>query len=186
MQKYLAGDQSLFAIEYGFCEDYYATEIAMYVHGENILAFRRNGIYRTTRWDLDELTLWLREFLDHLEEDPFPYDCEGEFAAQKDDAAREFDSDDPDILYAYYDHLDKWEVRHRWHRQSSGAILADVFFQLVGESVEVSWDNRGLDEDVVFLSESGGARIPRDLFCETVDTFLNAYEAHWKDKIKYR
>ena len=48
----------------------------------------------TTQWNLDDITLWLRSFIDHLNEDPYPVEADGEYAAIKDINAREFDSDD--------------------------------------------------------------------------------------------
>lgn len=175
----IIGDKNTFAIGYDFCDTSHDTELAMYVDGENILAFERNGIYRTTKWNLDELALWLRDFLDNLAEDPYPVDCEGKFAAQKDKKAREFDSDDDNIFDEYYDKLYEWDLRHRWHSASSGAILADVFFQLVGNDVEVSWDNKRTEGNVVFQSETGGLRIPEKQFVYVVESFLTAYADHW-------
>ena len=179
MQKYLVGDKQKFAIEYAFCKNSHDTEIAMLVDGKNILEFRRNGKLLTTRWELDELVSWLRDFLDNMSEDPYPVDCEGQYAAQKDDAARDFDSDDDEEFYAYYENLYDWNLRHRWHPASSGAILADVFFQLVGDYVEVSWDNRDIERDISFVYERGGAGIPKVLFYNTVDSFLKEYTLHW-------
>ena len=48
------------------------------------------GELLTTRWNLDELAFWLRDFLEHMEEDPYPVEADGEFAAYKDISAREF------------------------------------------------------------------------------------------------
>ena len=141
MDKKLIGDKNQFAIEYSFFDDSHDTEIAMYIDGSNILEFIRNGNQYTTRWDFDELVFWLRKLIDNMVEDPYPVECDGEYAAQKDDDAREFDSDDEDEFETYYQRLEDWNLRHRWHTESSGAILADVFFQLVGENVEISWQD---------------------------------------------
>ena len=179
MQKKLIGDKCKFAIEYSFCEGSHDTEIAMYVDGVNILAFDRNGECLTTRWNIDELAMWLRKFIDEMAEDPFPVECEGQFAAQKDDKAREFYTEDIDLFDEYYQKLYEWELRHRWHSASSGAILADVFFQSAGEYVEISWDNRDVENGVSFKNKSGGAKIPKELFRTTVDSFLKQYALFW-------
>ena len=173
------GNPNEFSVEYEFFDDSHDTEISIYVEGENILAFERNGEQLTTRWNLDELAEWLRQFIDEMTEDPFPVDCGGEYAAQKDDAARDFDSDDEEEFDAYYDRLYAWDLRHRWHSASAGAILADVFFQLVGECVEVSWDNEDMNEGVTFRYLTGGARIKKECFCDVVDRFLKEYAEHW-------
>lgn len=179
MKQNLIGIKSKFAIEYTFFEDSHDTELAMYINGMNILAFERNGEKFTTRWNIDELCFWLREFVDKMQEDPFPIDCSGEYAAQKADGARCFDSDDDFIFESYYQKLYDWELKHRWHSASSGAILADVYFQLVGDYVEVSWDNRDVDSRVEFEYEIGGARILKDSFCKVVNSFLKIYAEYW-------
>ena len=181
MKESLIGNKDLFAIEYAFFEgdDSHDTEISMYVEGKNILAFDRDGEHLTTRWNLDELAEWLRQFIDNMAEDPFPVECEGQFAAQKDDNARDFDSDDDDVLEAYYEKLYDWNLRHRWHSACSGAILADVYFQLVKDDVEVSWNNEGEEDGVAFQHLNGGAKVKRDVFYSVVDAFLKEYTDHW-------
>ena len=127
----------IFSITYAFFDESHETEIAMLVNGDNILSFKRNGQELTTRWNLDELAFWLHDFLDHIEEDPYPVKVDGEYAAIKDINAREFDTDNDDEFDAYYDKLYEWNKRHRWHPTSSGAILADLYFQLVDGCIEI-------------------------------------------------
>ena len=79
----------------------------------------------------------------------------------------------------YYDNLQEWYFRHNWHPSSSGAILADVYFQLVGDKVEISWDNRNADEGVEFSYIQGGADIDKEVFVKVVNQFLNDYADHW-------
>ena len=122
------------------------------------------------------MVLWLKDFISNLSEDPYPVDVAGIYAAEKDDNARNFDSDDEDVFDAYYDKLYEWNERHRWHPTSSGAILADVYFQLADENMEISWDNRELEyEDVEFLETMGGISIPKDDFISIMNEFLKAY-----------
>ena len=173
------GINAKFALAYTFFDDSHETELSMVIDGKNILAFERDGALLTTRWNLDELALWLRNFLDRMYEDPYPVETEGEFAAIKDLNAREFDSDDDEEFDAYYDKLDEWNFRHRWHPASSGAILADVYFQLVGDNVEVSWNNEDAEDGVQFQSLLGGSKIPKELFVSSVEAFLKAYALHW-------
>ena len=122
------------------------------------------------------MVLWLKDFISNLSEDPYPVDVAGIYAAEKDDNARNFDSDDEDVFDAYYDKLYEWNERHRWHPASSGAILADVYVQLAGENMEISWDNRELEYgDVEFLETMGGISIPKDDFISIMKEFLKAY-----------
>ena len=171
-------DDQTFTLTYEFFIDDHETEFAMLVNGENILSFTRDNQQMTTRWNIDELVLWLRDFLDHVEEDPYPVEADGEYAAIKDINAREFDTDD-DKIDAYYDKLDEWNKRHRWHPASGGAVLADLYFQLVDDYIEISWNNQEPEEGVRFSHELGGIRIPKERFVEEVDKFLKAYADQW-------
>ena len=97
----------------------------------------------------------------------------------KDDSDRDLDSDDEDEFDAYYDKLDECNLRHRWNPASSGATLADVCFQLIGDEIEISWNNEDNGYGIKFQNLLGGARIKKDVFYATVDTFLKAYANHW-------
>ena len=171
--------ETTFTIKYAFFDETRETEISVLVNDENILSFERDGKQLTTRWNLDELALWLRDFLDHLKEDPYPVETEGEYASIKDINAREFDTDDDEEFDAYYDKLDDWNLRHRWHPASGGAILSDLYFQLVGENIEISWNNQEPEEGVKFRYELGGVNIPKERFLSEVDSFLKEYAEHW-------
>lgn len=168
-----------FLISYKFFEKTGETELSMFIDGNNILAFKRDGQTLTTRWNLDELALWLRNFIDNMEEDPYPVEVDGDYAAIKDINAREFDSEDDDEFDAYYDKLDEWNLRHRWHTTANGAILADLYFQLRNGYVEISWNNLDSEEGVKFLNEVGGNKVPKKEFYEVVDTFLKEYADNW-------
>jgi len=168
-----------FSMQYEFFDDKHETQIAMLVNGENILSFERDGLNLTTRWNLDELALWLRNFIDHMEDDPYPIEAEGDYAAIKDINAREFDTDDDEAFDTYYDRLDEWNIRHRWHPASEGAILADIYFQMVGDNVEISWNNQDPEDGVTFKFVLGGAAVSKGQFLQEVDSFLKAYADQW-------
>ena len=170
-----------FSISYNFFDESHETEISIWVNGQNILSFERNGKIMTTRWNLDEIAFWLRKFVDNMSQDPYPVGVSGEYAAIKDINAREFDTEDDDEFDAYYDRLYEWNLRHRWHPASAGAILADVYFQLIGDSIEVSWNNTDAEEEVTFRNLLGGARVGRKLFVSAVDSFIQAYTRHWEN-----
>ncbi len=168
-----------FKISYKFYDKTHETEIALLIDGNNILAFSQNGKTFTTRWNLDELAFWLRNFLNNMAEDPYPVKAEGNYASIKDINARTFDSDDDEEFDAYYDKLDCWNLRHRWHTASEGGILADLYFQLNGNNVEISWNNQNPDKNVHFKYELGGVGVAKEQFCSEVDSFLKAYANHW-------
>ena len=184
--KKLIGNKDYFGIAFAFLDDEKDTEIEMYVNGSNILEFKKQGVIRTTRWNLDELTMWLRDFIDNLKEDPYPVEVKGRYAAEKDDNARDFESEDEDEMDKYYNNLQEWYFRHNWHHASSGAILASVYFQLIGDNIEISWDNRGLDDGFDFTYLRGGDVIEKDLFVKIVNQFLNDYTDYWFDDKNYR
>ena len=86
---------------------------------------------------------------------------------------------DEEEFDAYYDKLDDWNEHHRWHPASSGAILADLYFQLVGDNVEISWNNEDAEEGVEFTFKVGGCKIPVTEFKSVINSFLKEYALHW-------
>lgn len=174
MDNKIIGDKEVFAIGYSFVDEN-TTEISMYHNNQNILEFERSGCLYTTRWNIDEVAFWLRDFINNMCDDPYPVDTEGEFASQKDQSAREFDTDDDEVFDAYYDKLDDWNQRHRWHPASSGAILADLYFQQVGDTVEVSWNNLDSENGVRFTCLDGGFVVKKDTFISVIESFLKKY-----------
>ena len=175
----IIGDKALFAIEYAFFDSVRETELSLYVSGSNLLSFERGSQQLTTRWNLDELVLWLRDFLNNMQDNPYPIEADGEYAAEKDINARDFDTDDDEAFDAYYDTLDAWNLRHRWHPACAGAILADLYFRQAGETVEISWNNQDAEEGVIFSSILGGTSVPKEIFVSVVDQFLKDYAEHW-------
>ena len=174
MDNKIIGDKNTFAIGYSFV-DANTTEISMYHNNENILEFERDGSLFTTRWNLDEIAFLLRDFIDNMCDDPYPVEVEGDFAAFKDQNARDYDTDDDDEFDAYYDKLDDWNLRHRWHPAASGAILADLYFQQNGNKVEISWNNTDTDDGVRFTNLEGGFSIDKNIFIDVINTFLGVY-----------
>ena len=179
MSEVTIGDVNYFAIQYAFFDDLYSTEISMIVNGDNILSFSRDGEHRTTRWDLDELAEWLRDFIDHMQDDPYPVDVKGGYAALMDWNARDFESEDQEVFDQYYDRLNEWVWRHTWHHARAGAILSDVFFRLVGDQVEISWDNRTAEGGVQFDSVLGCGYVSKKMFVDVMNRFLQDYASHW-------
>ena len=179
MGTMIIGNPAIFAVTYAFYDDSRETELSMFVNNRNILAFKREDQIYTTRWNLDELVFWLRDFLNHMTEDPYPVDVPGDYAAEKDNNAREFDSDDDEEFDAYYVKLEEWNSRHRWHTASSGAILSDVYFQLVGDYVEISWNNEDVEDDVDFIQKLGGAKVEKKTFISVITSLLKEYALHW-------
>lgn len=177
------GDFSSFELISNFFEDKYI-EIALLVGGKNLLEFQRGGNTYTTRWkELDNLVLWLKQFMHAPKTDPFPIDVEDGYAVIKADYARkkiaEHYLENPDVSDEQMDLLEAWENRHSWLRYRGGAILSDIMFEYRGDSLEISWDNRNSAEGVDFTYVYGGAGVPKDTFIASVNHFVEKYEQHW-------
>lgn len=179
MEEQVIGDKNVFAVGFSFHDKQHVTELSMYVRGKNILAFNRAAEDMTTCWKLDELAEWLRAFLNGMQQDPYPVEVAGRFAVEKDVNARTYDTDDMEAFDAYYDALDDWNARHRWHTASAGAILADVYFQSKGDTVEISWNNQDAPDEIKFQEQIGGTAVQKDVFVKVVDAFLQAYAEYW-------
>ena len=173
----LIGNKGLFAIEYEYYDSARQTELAMYVKGHNILEFTRNNKLLTTKWDLTDIAVWLRNLIENTNDDPYPVEAEGEYAALKDINSRDFDSEDDEEFDAYYDKLEEWNERHRWHPYSNGGIIADVYFQFVGDNIEISWNNQ--DDEIDFTYKLGCESVPKNIFISVMDEFLTDYANHW-------
>ena len=179
MNRSIIGNPKQYAIGFAFDDVTRETELSMFIDDVNILEFQKEETKLTTKWNIDELVMWLRSFIDNMCEDPYPVDASGQYAAEKDIIARDFDSDDIDEFDAYYDVFDDWIDRHRWHPAASGAILADLYFQQVDEKVEISWNNQDCEEDVSFTNVLGGCSVNKDVFISVVEGFLKEYAMHW-------
>lgn len=177
-KHHVVGQKELFAIGFTFFEETRDTELEIFIGGNNVLAYKKGDKRLTTRWCLDDIAFWLRDFIDNLAEDDFPFECEGSNAAEKDAHAREFDSDDDEEFDLYYQKLYDWNQRHSWHSRSNGAILANLYFQLIEGKVEVSWNNDASEEGVAFEFPIGSERIDRNVFVDIVNKFLYEYAIH--------
>lgn len=179
MDKIIIGDTVKFAIGYNFYDDNRVTELFLYIDGVNVLEFIVDNQVVTTKWNIDDLAFWLRNFIDNMDNDPYPIDVKGLCAAEKDENARKFDSDDDDEFDAYYDKIDSWNERHRWHPACNGAILADLYFMAKDDFIEISWNNVNLEEDVKFTNLTGFSLIDKQKFYLVIDSFLKEYAKHW-------
>ena len=179
MDKTIIGNIDKFAIGYNFYDDTRVTELFLYIDGVNVLEFAVGGQVVTTKWNLDDLAFWLRHFIDNMGDDPYPFDVKGLCAAEKDENARSFESDDDAVFDAYYDKIDSWNERHRWHPACNGAILSDVYFMAKDNLVEISWNNVNLYDDIKFTNLTGFSLVDKQTFYLVSDSFLKEYAKHW-------
>lgn len=163
-------------------DENHESEIYFIVDEQNICLFKHieEKRYKTTRWNLDELVLYLRDLPIMLKNDsPFPFDVERECAAELDNNARFFDSDNDEELEKYYICLNDWGYNHSWHHASSGAILADVFFRRVDDDVEISWWSDQEEDEIVFKNKYGFILFPYDDFVDVINKSVYSYNELW-------
>ena len=163
-------------------DENHLSEICLYINGENICLFKLkdDNTFKTTRWNLDELVLYLKDlYITLYNDEPFPFEVEGECAAELDNNARYFDIEDHLEFEKYYTVLNEWGYKHSWHHACSGAILADVFFRKVDNKIEISWWSGQDEEDVIFKYKYGFVLIPIDDFFETLNKSVNSYNNLW-------
>ncbi len=156
-------------------------EISLFIDGKNICAFKHenDANCKTTRWNLDELINYLDSTLAFINNDKkFPFDINGECAAELDNNARDFDSENEFEMEKYYDSLNDWSYVHSWHHASSGAILADVFFRKVNNGIEISWWS-DQEKDINFKYPYGYSVINFDTYEETVKNVIKTYNNFW-------
>ena len=186
------GNESEFAIAYAFLprepnisENYpmhQCTEMAMFLKGTNIMGFIRGETSYTVRWQLDEAVEWLDEFARNSRDEAFPFpDVSGSCLAELDYNARFFDTEDEAEFDRYYDVLDDYVWPRSWHHTCDEAVFPAVYFRVLGQNVEVSWDNKDMEEgkDFSFISQTGHALVPLATFRDVVSRFVAAYLKHW-------
>lgn len=176
----LIGNKKDFAIEYDFDDKYKETSMSMYINGKNITAFKKKGLFFSSSGVSDDLVEWLKAFLDNnFVDDPFPIESEGRYASIKDLNAWNFDSKDKSEEDKYYNAIENWVSKHNWLSQRAGYIITNCYFEVKGSKIEVSWDNRVVDENVTFQYILGGDSVGKDIFYEVVESFIDTYTQHW-------
>ena len=163
-------------------DENHESEINLYIGDKNICLFKSTNEkrFKTTRWNLDELVIYLRDlYITLYNDEPFPCEVEGECAAELDSNARDFDTEDDLEFEKYYTALNEWGYKHSWHHACSGAILADVFFRKVDDKIEISWWSDQDEEDVIFKYRYGFTLVSINEFFEIVNKSVNSYNNLW-------
>jgi hypothetical protein len=75
---------------------------------------------------------------------------DGECAAELDNNARDFESNNESEMDEYYDQLNDWTYKHSWMHARDGAIVPDVMFRKVDNDMEISWWTDQEDEGRLF------------------------------------
>lgn len=182
----LIGNKEKFGFELKKISDKnHISELKLFINGLNVCAFRIdndiNRRYKSTRWDLDELMLYLQDTLLMIVDDSkFPFEnIKGECAADLDNLAREYEIDDENVIEEYYTKLNDWSYNHSWHHACSGAILPDVFFRKISEGIEVSYWNDQADDGIEFKNIYGFIIVPSEIYEKTINDLLIEYNNMW-------
>ena len=174
--------------EFGFeikkiSEENHISELKMFVKGQNICAWKKEeeNRFKSVRWNLDDLIVYLNETLSMLKtDDQFPFDVDGECAAEMDNNSREYEVNSDELMDEYYDKLNDWSYKHSWHHAAAGAILADVFFRRVKEGIEVSWWSDQTDEGIIFKNSFGFTVVPISTYSMVISSLIDEYNGMWK------
>lgn len=179
----VVGDRNTFGFEISLKSiETHKCELKLFIEGKNICSFKKGDDkrYTTTIWNLDELVSYLDSTLNFIvNDDKFPVDTDGECAAELDNNARDFESENEFEMEGYYNSLNEWSYAHSWHHASSGAILADVFFRKIDSGIEISWWSYQEDERITFQYPYGYSVIAFDVYEEVIQHTVKAYNDLW-------
>ena len=95
--------------EFGFeikkiSDENHISELKMFVKGQNICAWKKEEekLFKSVRWNLDDLIVYLNETLSMLKtDDQFPFDVDGECAAEMDNNSREYEVNSDELMDEY-------------------------------------------------------------------------------------
>ncbi len=163
-------------------DEQHVCELRFYIRGRNICEWTDliTQQIHTVRWNLDDLIGYLEQTIRFLYgEDDFPVPADGECAAEMDNNARDFESDDEELMLQYYEKLDDWVYRHSWNHARAGAVVPDVLFRRVGDSMEVSWWSDQEDEGRQFTYPYGFCLVPAGKYEELIKELAYEYKLLW-------
>lgn len=184
------GNKDDFSIEVGIWVDEEANKdiyntLKMYINGKNILKYERYDKTMTYLWDTFEgIYEWFLQNLEFIvKEDVFPFEIEGNSAAEKCFNFLQYneifsDSIETDELTENYEKLlvlyQDWKFKHSWFTSRRGSILANVFFRRIKNKIEISWNNYYLfeREKVKFIYLQGFYFVEIDKFLYVIMKFL--------------
>lgn len=157
--------------------------LKVYVRGKNICKWKdvNDPKWKTVTWNIDGLIRYLYGTIDFIYHDlPFPFAVDGECAAELDNNARDFESDNDSEIDEYYDKLNEWSYKHSWMHARDGAIVPDVMFRKVEDNIEISWWSDQEDEGRLFQNRYGFILIPCNEYESLITELFNQYNNVWK------
>ena len=157
-------------------------QLKVYILGKNVCEWTdlETRQKHTVQWNLDELIDYLYHTIDFIyADDAFPVETVGNCAAEMDENARCFDSDNDDEMLNYYEKLNDWTYRHSWNHARSGAIVPDMMFRKVGDEIEISWWSDQENEGRKFTYDYGYYRLPSSEYQSLISELFCQYNSMW-------
>lgn len=154
----------------------------LWIDGKNILQYKNNNS-NEYEWNLIYIYDWFKKNIDSIMlEEEFPLKIKGETCLKKFENSLDFDSEDDEIFFKWFDIRQNWYFRHSLSSSCEGSFLAEVFFIKSKDSIEITWNNKNLYEDVIFFSENGFKQISIVKFKNIIMDYLNSFD---KDVLLY-
>ena len=169
----MIGSKATFGIDLE--KDAFAYQLSVYVHGNDILQFEKEGIIYTYRWkECQDIIEWIQKNMKHiLRDDKFPLSISAGSAAEN--CKLSYDLNINDIQQ--YEILQDWMFRHSWFSARAGSYLADIYFVKKGNMIELSWDNTStFQKDVIrFIFPKGNYKVDIKTFEKTMKEVCKLY-----------
>lgn len=197
----LFGNKNNFAIEYNLIEHPYGDERGLLRDSWGYLNLWLDGVdllqlYEVTydgekkelnyQWNLNMIVEWLSENI-HIIITPseFPNNIQAissiDYTQQNERLFPELDTEE---FLGWHKDAHEWLISHWFISGADGSNLPNLFLRRVSESIEISWDNKGLYEnrDIFFCSQEGCELVDMDVFYKVTKDFINDFIARFSDK----
>lgn len=175
------GEKEKFAIGYEI-EDFKEAKMNVYVNNKPICTFIKNGVIHELKWSLDDIVEWLETNIEYiLHEEGFPLPVEGNSAIEIYNKSCGFESDD-EAFDDWHEKRQEWSFRHSWYSSRAGSYLAEIYFRRIGESIEISWDNDCLYDNIEFINPKGMSYVNSNLFEKVIKQFIKTYRMDMQEK----
>lgn len=170
----LIGNKDSFAIE--LMKDKWAYQLSVYVQGNDILKFKKEGAIYPYRWrECQDIIEWINKNIEYiLNDDEFPLSISANSSAEKCEISYKLDLDD----IRQYEILQEWIFRHSWFSARAGSYLADIYFVRIDDKIEISWENTNTfkEDGIRFIFPKGRYEVDIAIFKKIMKGFCEIYK----------
>ncbi|MFM8454447.1 MAG: hypothetical protein ACKOAD_05755 [Gammaproteobacteria bacterium] len=186
------GEKNIFSIEYVLLKNPYYEhefgllrdswgELKIFISGEELLRFSRNGVEQNYTWNLIYVVEWFCENLKHiLTIDNFFSSTENKSIIEDIALFHEnYDLYNDEINGKAFD----WVQRRDLYSANNGSFLPVVYMLSISDDeIKISWIDPGLvDYDIYFLSKKGSKKIEKKYFERVIREFLTDFLNNFQD-----